>query len=362
MLNKKDIYHRARNFLLLNASFNNNVGIIDGKSIAPLFLHMDNLHCTTVNGPPDLLFSFLEEIMSQINESTPLTMGDGVAGLGILLEYLSQENVIDDDPTELLEDIEPYFIRAIYSGRVQKIDIFQGISGIGFYFLHRLATKNFPKKLQQMNTQACIISCVDQIASLLMERTKETQTDLSIFTGLSGVCLFLNWVNELKIYEPFTSELLKQLIDIIFKELKTAKFSRETIEAHFAVSQCNLIKSYPQSMLKLKQSFLTVMKTEPEIKNEVNELAFTALWLWLIGNDFSIESAKRLSKEFGSLSKEMLKNNLLTQIYGDSIELGSIPIGLRSGICGYSIPLLSLDANDYNWLAIIGVKIAYNKS
>ena len=249
---------RCINYLILNTGFTDVQGICKGKAASVLYAY------TTKNAEVDkwiqnTAFSFLEETLSQVNIQSPLFFGNGIAGLGVLLEHLSQKGFLDEDTNEILEESEPFLLNFIYRGGLKDVGINSGISGFGLYFLHRISGTTSPSAFQQMRLKECIIACVDQI-SFTIERQLENEeenwvSDITVFNGLSGTCLFLNWVNKLKWYEPCVAELLQKTANLIFKIITNTPFAWQKTEAYFTLLHCDLTKSNKLFKEKVLRSF-----------------------------------------------------------------------------------------------------------
>ncbi|KQB99422.1 lanthionine synthetase LanC family protein [Pedobacter sp. Hv1] len=355
-INKNEI--RFFNYLLLNASFNDYVGLLDGKSAVALYCYSTDPEKKD-EWKNSVAFSFLEEILSQINLSTPLTFGGGIAGAGILLEHLTQEYNLEENTHELLEESEPYLLSAVYGARLQNSSIANGVSGLGLYFMHRFRSKIPAQPFQQLRFKEAAIACVDQIAKQWQEH-KISRQDLTIFHGISGICLFLNWINKLGWHEPFSKKLLKEIMSDIIITLNTTIFSWQKTEAYFCLLHCELLKNdaaFKEEIIKSFKKYLEKIAKQLE-SIDFYSASFIALWLELIAKEHNVGKAKILSCNIKKRGSQILKKNALCNLFIYNPEKKCVPIGLLDGVCSTALPLLSLETKEYRWLSIFGINIS----
>lgn len=84
---------KIANVLVLNASFTDNPGLLNGKmGIAIFFYHYsrysDNKNYEEYAG------ELIDEIYSEINTNTPVNLADGLIGIGWGIEYLVQSGFV----------------------------------------------------------------------------------------------------------------------------------------------------------------------------------------------------------------------------------------------------------------------------
>lgn len=351
--------HKERflSYCLLNASFNDNVGIFDGKAAVILYSYY-SCEVNENNFQTNIAFSLLEETISQINILTPLTFGNGISGIGGILEHLTQEGYLEQDTNELLQESESYLLSAVYGAKLQDIGIADGVSGLGLYFLYRLAAAIPAPPFQQLRFKEAIIACVDQIANRL-QKMQNGPYNFSVFNGLPGVCLFLNHVNRQQWYDPFCKQLLQQTISDILKGLDNPAFSWRKAEAYFCLLHCELTKGdliLKEDVLRSFKNYLNEAFIQKESLDFYNA-AFIALWLQLIAGEHGIDSARLLSDNIQNYVDENLKRNSLPELFPYNPQEKCVLVGLQGGVCGTALPLLSLKTGDYQWLSILGINV-----
>lgn len=351
---------RFLNYLLLNGSFNNKIGLFDGKAAVALYSYYTNSSSQDREWSNSIAFSFLEEIVSQTNSNTSISYGNGIAGIGVLLEHFSQQGFLKENTNELLEESEPYFVSAIYGAKLKNINIANGISGLGLYFLHRLNAITPPSIFQQMRLKECVVACVDQISNCFQQLPLQiSKLDLTVYNGLSGTCLFLNWLNKLKWYEPWVTELLQKTAHNIFEIINNTIFSWQKAEAYFSLLHCDFVKRDKLFKKKVLRSFNKHIEEASFLKQTVNfyEGSFMALWLRLIAEENNVGKAKLLSRDIKKYVTDVLKKKYLNNIFPYNTQEHSVRVGLQNGVCGTALPLLSLETGDYSWLSIWGINV-----
>ncbi len=134
MRENKSKNSKFTNYLLLNASFSDSIGLQLGKSASLLFLGIS----TDIFEKDHISVSFLEEILSQINQNTSLTFGHGIADIGCVIQWMKNKGILEQGPEELLKEAEILLFNLACSGKLEDIYIAEDICGLGLYFLHRV--------------------------------------------------------------------------------------------------------------------------------------------------------------------------------------------------------------------------------
>lgn len=354
-----NINRRFINYILLNASFNERIGLFDGKAGAILFISSNRL-TEAAEWIESISVSLLEETISQINIFTPLNFGTGVAGIGVLIEHLSQRGLLEVNTSDLLEEVEPHLLRTVYECKLDTLGLASGISGFGMYFFLRLNAVTPVHAFQTMRYKESLIACVDRVSYLLEFPINSLPSDLSIKDGLSGVLLFLQKVRLLKIYEPFTTQLIRRVSETIIEHLTTDDFSWTKVQAWFSLLYTSLEPHF--SVLRNSTIFefkRFVEEAETRLADlDFHEAAFVSMWLRLIAFNLQIGgSVDYLSKKTQEYAEEVLNRDSLNVHFSYISENKSVNIGLDRGVSGMSLPLLSMQTGDYKWLGIFGISV-----
>lgn len=352
---------RFINYLLLNTSFNNNLGLFDGKAAAALYGYQLNAsHTNQWSG--DIAFSLLEETLSQINLYTRLTFGNGIAGIGTLLEYLTQNGYLEENTNDLLKETENYLLSAVYGSKIQETGIARGTSGLGLYFLHRLRATTPALPFEQLRFKEAVIACTDQVHNLFVAQNStvgKNAINAGIFEGYGGTLLFLNQVNRLQWYEPFTTKLIRQIVEVIYEQLQQVAFHWQQAQALFALLHCDLPGQDSNFNKVITGSLHKWLQEAEDFCDSVDfyESAFNALWLKLIHWQTQNADALSLSNKIKEHTQKVLEQNTLSALFPFNKPEHNVPVGLNRGVCATALPLLSLEINDFSWLGIFGIEV-----
>lgn len=130
------LFKRIANTVMLNASFTDNLGLLNGKmGIAIFFYHYfrysgNNIYEEYAGG-------LIDEIYSEININTQVDLADGFTGIGWGVEYLVNNGFVQADTDEALSEIDAavYRIRLNTPVLVNPNDNF---FSYGHYYISRL--------------------------------------------------------------------------------------------------------------------------------------------------------------------------------------------------------------------------------
>lgn len=105
---------RIANVLLLNASFIDNLGLLNGKmGIAIFFYQYSRYNGNKIFG--DYAGELIDEIYEEINTNNPVDFANGLTGIGWGIEYLVKSKFLEADTDEALAEIDNAVYRYKYS-------------------------------------------------------------------------------------------------------------------------------------------------------------------------------------------------------------------------------------------------------
>ncbi|AWW31234.1 hypothetical protein DN752_14495 [Echinicola strongylocentroti] len=341
-------------YLHLNTSFSDNLGLINGKSASILYF-------SSLEDPfyaEDIAYSFLEELLGQVNVASLLDYGNGFAGIGSLINYLHQKELLEESPFELFSEPEDTLIKVLFGARCHEITLSEGLPGIGMYFLFRLRDSGLPEdSFQAMRYKEAIIATIDQLNHLLkrMPQEKLAEYDLSIWHGWSGVYLYLLQAKRLGYVKEKIAELTLQVRKIMVGMLGTAKVSWMHLEAWFTLFQ-DPDTWQNEVMADRLEQYLQQIKSEPV---DFYNAAFYALLLRLLGEATGAASA---SDQLENFVRKKLDEIPLSRLFSADPRTGAIPMGLDRGLVGTALPLHSLETGNWEWLELLGIgEMQYEK-
>jgi glycosyltransferase involved in cell wall biosynthesis len=139
-----EILRNIANNLITNIQPNNDVGILNGKIGAILFLFHYSKY-SNINTYKEIAEIFLEYLLKNIDASQSVCFISGLTGIGWGIEYLYQNQFIEGDTNEILEEFDKK-IMEINPLRIYDLSQNYGLGGIILYLLSRLYTIKKEKK------------------------------------------------------------------------------------------------------------------------------------------------------------------------------------------------------------------------
>lgn len=188
-----DSQHIA-DMLLLNGTLTECPGLAHGKmGIAIFFFHYSEFTGNTLYA--DYAMDVIGEMISQIHVNSPAEYEKGIAGIGVGIDYLIQNNFLNTED-DICEDFDQRMVRAVMYDPWQDFSQYNGLTGYGRYWVTRL---QYPEALVQAR------QCLLRIIALM----EENLSDISIMEQSDIFCFMLD-LQELPGFEHCT-ELLKQV-------------------------------------------------------------------------------------------------------------------------------------------------------
>lgn len=352
-----DLGRRFYNYLLLNGSFSDHIGLIDGKGACCLYLY-----CVSRQSKDPLeesiAFTFLDELVSSLHKGYPVHFDDGLAGIGILLEYLSNQKIISEDTNELLKDIEPYILGYIYQTEHKEVNISKGVSGLGLYCLSRLFSSTPPQGFQQLRLREAVIACVDGIERMLAAKTSFTPADdLSILDGYAGVLLFLDRIEDLGWHQPLSNRLA-----IRIKAMLTASLQQEgdiwhSLETYFVLFKCGWPTAAEQEAgVRRLTQFISNTRESDLLSIDPLKAAAIAMWAGMIYMFYPAPEFPLIRDTLRQSVKDKLSNHHLGDLFPLSQEQRAVKLDLRKGLLATAMPWFTLESGDHSWLNIFGIQ------
>lgn len=192
------------NTLLLNASFTDNIGLINGKmGISITFYHLSRLTGNKIY--EDFAGELIDEIYEEILTNIPVEFENGLCGIGWGIEYLVQNNFIEGNTDEVLELIDKQVNVNFSDNTSNGFDLFTRILGLGAYCIKRIQNES-------PNRDLFILSALQEILSrIVIEINLQTGSAAKIIgePQVSGKEIFdITWNYPVLIW--LLSEILEQ--------------------------------------------------------------------------------------------------------------------------------------------------------
>lgn len=208
---------RIAGILLLNASFIESPGLLNGKlGITIFFYHYYRYTGNEIYN--EFAGELIDQIYEEINTSIPVNFEDGLTGIGWGIEYLVKNRLVDADTDEALAEIDNTLYRRRLNSAI-LIDESNSIFGYGLYYLSRLTGHNIDNNdLNTLIKKYHLIFLIDECERILIQKSYE-----KFIAGTLGInCLnsflaFLLEVHRLRIY-PYKTEKLLEALPGLLKE------------------------------------------------------------------------------------------------------------------------------------------------
>lgn len=149
--------------LMLNISFMDNIGLLNGKmGVSIFFFHLSRLTKNTIF--EEYANGLLEEIQEEISHATPIGFSDGLAGIGFGIEYLIQNGFIIADPDEVLEELDHSMFMQLVFNTPKSIGLLNGLTGLGLYLLKRIKnTISNDENISTLKNKQTLIHLIDEL-------------------------------------------------------------------------------------------------------------------------------------------------------------------------------------------------------
>jgi hypothetical protein len=223
---------RIANVLLLNASFIDNPGLLNGKmGIAIFFYHYSRYTNNKIY--EDYAGELVDEIYEEINTSTPVNFENGLTGIGWGIEYLVKNKFVQADTDEALAEID----NAIYRHRINNpILISSGneLFGYGFYHIARLLGHEIDdENLNTLIKKHHLIFLTDECERLLIHKRYLDFNIISLSVGtINSLFWFLLEMYKLKLFPVKTRKLLKYLHEYLVFRIKENEIPADSYVLH----------------------------------------------------------------------------------------------------------------------------------
>ncbi len=282
--------------LLLNGNFMQNSGLLHGKTgLAVLFYHLSR---ESGNHAFEYFAGeLIDDICSNLTTKMPLDFENGLAGIGWGVEYLVQNQFLAADTDEILEEIDYWIFLEFLKNPPAKIDLLNGIVGIGYYFLMRVRDTNQKRNsiIKEINKNALLQICnfislrLADFNNLYAEPQKpiihETNKSFNIdndpvpfFDVTCNLPILIGFLTELNSVQISKTTINKLLINVL---------TSLNYDSNLPKLQCNRLL-LQLSLMKLKNIFQTtydktsdewnsayVIKIQRITKSIISKLIFT---------------------------------------------------------------------------------------
>lgn len=204
---------RISNILLLNTSFTDNLGLLNGKmGIAIFFYHY--FRYSGKNIFEDYAGELVDQIYSEISTNTSINLSDGLTGIGWGIEYLVKNGFVQADTDEALSEIDSaiYRIRLNTPVLVNPDDIF---FSYGHYYISRLCGHNIDDEdINTLIKKYHLIFMIDECERIILDKHHLTNGLKALnIDQLKSITWFVREADRLGIFPIKTKKILDKIQD-----------------------------------------------------------------------------------------------------------------------------------------------------
>jgi hypothetical protein len=161
---------QVADMLLLNGTLTECPGLVHGKmGIAVFFFHYAQYTGNVLF--EDYALNLIGKMQEQIHVNSPADYEKGIAGIGVGLIYLIQNNFLDADD-DIFDDFDPRMYRAVMYDPWFDFTRYDGLTGYGRYWIMR-----FPS----MQARECLLRIAKHIEERFSIISIKEQTDVYCF-------------------------------------------------------------------------------------------------------------------------------------------------------------------------------------
>lgn len=324
-----------------------------GKTCSALFFSSreDEYYQTVIT------FDFVSEILDQIGPDTPSSFGHGIAGVGALLTHLATSGILDVDVNDLVSDFDERLFKTIGAGLIADTSLTTGLSGYGIYLLGRLDSGLLTNEDRKVTSY-----WITYIANRLLREVSSalrSQSDLSLWTGLGGVYMFLSHASERGLFEDDDEVLFASVVSEILGNLVARSPEWDHLPLYFALANSG------DAALRFIQKDLIwsafddfLEKSVPHPIGGVTEAAFYAALLKYCSFRPHGSQCGEISLRLADQVSAVINTTGLRQIYPYNLGTRNVDVGLRAGAGGVALAINALTNNNFDWLRIFGYKVS----
>jgi hypothetical protein len=251
---------KIANLLIINVQNINGLGLLNGKmGIAVFLYHYARYTSQTVYS--DQADDLLDELFAALNVIMQPSLADGVAGIGLGLNYLIDNRFIetDENPDELFKGIDRRLIQDFNMLFVADTKTNLPVFSAGFYALLRIKTGNRTTQKNQF-----ISSLLDGIQAFYAD--KKWAPNL-VFTN--SVIHFLIGVHNVGMYRKKPEKTLKTVLSLALDTFPDTKYSFPDID--ILRNLLSSVKFYPVQVneLRLRINQLNLSPANNEDTNSI---------------------------------------------------------------------------------------------
>ncbi len=296
-----DRLQRIANVLLLNASFLDNPGLLNGKmGIAIFFYHYSRFTKNKIY--ENFAGELVDEIYEEINTSTPVNFENGLTGIGWGIEYLVKNGFVQADTDKALSEIDNYVSRSMMS-HVITTENCNDLAGYGFYYPSRLGLRHIDDENSVVKGIVNSITFFTDYIERVIVKKEIAGFDLYSLTEntICSLIWFLLQTQRLGFSSEPAFRIFSRISEYVEQLLKS---SSGPFESNLRLMVESYVASIPDDLLKTSYTSIYVKeKSNPYKSDTIVKILIKNTWLELICNPYSNETRlyRREKSDFFSL-------------------------------------------------------------
>lgn len=254
---RKEVDSRLRriaDFLLLNASFIENLGLFNGKmGIAIFFFHYARYANNEVF--EEYAGELIDEIYEEININTKVNFEDGLTGIGWGIEYLIKQGFLEGDTDDVLREIDDVIYMNIVNSPI-LFDNGNDLFGYGFYLLERLINHEInDENLNTLIKKKHLIFLIDECERVLIQkRHKNFNIPTLSLRTLNSVLWFIVEIRRLGLFPSKAEKLLPALQGHLIISTQKKQNINQYLQRNLTHNLVNCI-----SDMELREQFFSIL-------------------------------------------------------------------------------------------------------
>jgi hypothetical protein len=330
---------RIANALLLNASFINNLGLLNGKmGIAIFFYHYSGY--TGKENYKNFAKELINEVFQEINIETPIDFANGLTGIGWSIEYLNKKGLVSEEKYPTLAEID----KTIYFNSLKTPLILvnkEDLCSYGLYYLSRLNEHKNENSLNILVKKQLLIYLHDDCEKM-MTQDELFGFEVPILTTnqLNSLVFFLCKIQELQLFpikitklESFLPHYIKLKVEKSDSIIENFTLKKLLENLCSNITNKELINDYKNIIGSLEEKLKFNFQYNESLIKELNILAWYSLLYPIEYNHYSNFKAL-IENAFNEINNEKNWDRVIDKLYYGNI-------GLDNGIAGQGLSLLN---------------------
>lgn len=156
MEDKKDLLKRITRYLMLRASFLQNIGLLNGKLGIAIFFYKYSRYIQN-DLYSDFAGELIDEIYAEIHTGYPTDFENGLSGIAWGMEYIIRNRFVEANPDEVLRDLDIQILERDVR-KVTDNSLETGLNGLAHYVLCRCVDRYYNQYFGKSYINNLIIS------------------------------------------------------------------------------------------------------------------------------------------------------------------------------------------------------------